>query len=87
MLHQNPGHCKHEPTQFEAGFNAFKRGALPQTSWPQAKREGWNFAGEMAYLEAMADELEAAPADASDVEYLPVSDAPGYSESRQPFLW
>lgn len=88
MLHQNPGHCKHWQTQFNAGQAAFKAGKLPCREWPEAKRAGWEFAGEAAYFHALADEAEERQQGAeATAEYLPLSDEPGYSESLTPFLW
>ena len=70
MLAQNPGHCNHWPSQFYAGQAAFKRGELPQQDWPQTKRDGWNYAGEAAFLSAMADEAESKRQRRSTAEYM-----------------
>ena len=87
MLAQNPGHCNHWPSQFRAGEAAFKRGELPKQDWPQTKRDGWNFAGEAAYFNALADEAQSKRQRKATAEYLPLSDEPGYSESLTPFLY
>lgn len=84
MLHQNLDVCK---AQFDAGCKAFKRGEFPQDDWSQEKRNGWNFAGENQFWIATANEVQAKKQDRSTVEYLPLDDAPGYSESLQPYLW
>lgn len=83
MLPQPKTRCKHQPTLFEKGQKAFQRGELLKDWWPLAMKNGWNFAGEVAFLNTTAEEL----AEKREERDLSLSDESGYSESTQPYLW